>query len=302
MSHSTTPRIGGVIPAMTTPFTRNGETVDTGAAVALAQALVDRGVDGLFPCGTTGEGLLLSLDERRDLLEAVCRAVGERVSVIAHTGCLDTRGAILLTRHARDIGAAAAAVIAPPCYRYDDDALFAHFRAVADAVPGFPVLLYNLPEFAGNPLSADFVLRLARELENIVGIKDSGGSLARVARLAAEAPRGFIVINGVDDHTCAARMAGAHGSVASMANLVPEWFRAIYDGLAQHDHERALAAQRRLSQITAVIPDSAFIGGLKAALRMRGLEAGCVRPPQREATDQERRDIEQGLRSLGLIE
>jgi len=152
---------GGVIPALLTPFTKGGKSVDFEKAAGLAGFLADKGVNGLFVAGTTGEGMLMTLDERKRLLETVIKAVGTRVDVIAHTGCMDTASTIELTCHAAQAGAKAAGVVAPWFFGYDNLALEMHYRAVAGAVKGFPIMFYNLPACARNALSAAFMVDLA---------------------------------------------------------------------------------------------------------------------------------------------
>ena len=127
---------GGVIPALLTPFTKSGKQVDHEKAAGLARFLADKGVHGLFVAGTTGEGMLMTLEERKQLLETVIKAVGDRVDVIAHTGCLDTASTINLTCHAAQAGAKAAGVVAPGFYGYDNMSLALHYRAVAQAAKG----------------------------------------------------------------------------------------------------------------------------------------------------------------------
>ena len=213
---------GGVIPALLTPFTKGGKSVDFEKAAGLAGFLADKGVNGLFVAGTTGEGMLMTLDERKRLLETVIKAVGTRVDVIAHTGCMDTASTIELTCHAAQAGAKAAGVVAPWFFGYDNLALEMHYRAVAGAVKGFPIMFYNLPACARNALSAAFMVDLAGKVENIQGVKDSSGDFVHMGEILSHAPKGFVVINGVDNYSYQALVTGAHGCVASAANVVPE--------------------------------------------------------------------------------
>src|SRR5690606_17933416 len=131
-----------------------------------AERMSEMGASGLFPCGTTGEGLLCSADERKTILDETIQGAGKKVRVIAHTGAMDTATTIELTQHAQAIGAYGAAVIAPCFYGYDDAALEQYYGAVAKSVPGFPVLLYNLPSCAKIALSAELVHKLATTHEN----------------------------------------------------------------------------------------------------------------------------------------
>jgi len=294
-------KLGGIIPAMLTPFKRGGAVVDYDCAGALAIHLAKKGVDGLFVAGTTGEGLLMRLDERKKLLEVVVDAVGDKLDVVAQTGCLDTPGTIELTRHAAEAGAVAAGVVTPGFYGYDEAALYAHFKKVAGSVPGFPIMLYDIPGTAKNLVGPSLIVKLANGVKNIVGVKDSGGRMQKLNELLAQAPKGFIVINGVDEYTFQARLAGAHGSVASTANVVPELFKAVYKYTDAGQLDQAWNAQKKLGNACALFKYGAMVSIFKEALRLRGFDAGYVRAPQRELTKAERRELEKGMKEAGLI-
>ena len=166
----------GVICPTITPLKPNGD-INPAMIPPLVDYLIDRGIAGIYPLGSTGEGPLFNVAERQAIAEATVEAVAGRVPVIIHTGAASTRDTIALTKHARDIGADAASVITPWYYRHSEAALEAHYRAILEAVPGFPVYLYNLPNFANNTLSLALVTRLARAYDNCVGLKDSSGDL-----------------------------------------------------------------------------------------------------------------------------
>jgi dihydrodipicolinate synthase/N-acetylneuraminate lyase len=294
-------KIGGVLPAMLTPFKRGGLTVDYDRAGELALYLAKKGVHGLFVAGTTGEGLLLRMDERKKLLEAVVDAVGKKLDVVAQSGALDTPASIELTRHAADIGAKAAGIVSPGFYRYDEPSLENHYRNIARAVPGFPIMLYDIPGTSKNPLGPKLILKLANEVENIVGVKDSGGRMQKLNEILAGAPKGFIVINGVDEYTFQARIAGAHGSVASTANVVPELFLEINKHVDAGKFDSAWNSQKKLGRVCAMFRYGAMVAVYKEAMRLRGFDPGYVRGPQRELTKKEKRELAEGMKDAGLI-
>ena len=291
----------GVIPALLTPFTRNGKHVDYDKACALADRLAGQKAHGIFPCGTTGEGPLMTVEERKKLVEELVKAVAKQLKVIAHTGAFDTATTVELTRHARDVGACAAGVVAPGFYTHDDAALYAHYRAVAKAVPSFPILLYNIPGCVKNVLKSNLVLRLFEEFENIVGVKDSGGDITALNRILAGAPQHVSVINGVDEYTYQAYLAGAKGSVSSTANVAPELFLAIFDNVKKGDLKRAWLAQTRLSEVCGVMQYGRSAAYYKEALRLRGFDAGYVRPPLLELPAGQKKRLVIGMKSAGLI-
>jgi dihydrodipicolinate synthase/N-acetylneuraminate lyase len=293
-------RTKGVFPAMLTPFTKKGD-VDYDKAGELALYLAKKKVHGLFVAGTTGEGLLMTPEERKQLLEVVVAAVGKRVDVIAHTGCLDFATTVDLTRHAREAGAKAAGVVTPGFYGYDDASLYRYYKTVAAAVKGFPVLLYNLPSCAKNVLSANLIVRLATDIDNIAGLKDSSGDLSALSDVVNNAPKGFVVINGVDDHSYLSKMAGVDGFVASGLNVVPELFLSIYNNVNKGKLKAAQKAQAKLNKAAALLQYGRMVAFYKEGMRLRGFDPGYVRIPQRELTGAERKAFQKGMEDAELI-
>ncbi|MBL7645286.1 MAG: dihydrodipicolinate synthase family protein [Candidatus Hydrogenedentes bacterium] len=294
-------KVEGIISAMVTPFTTGGEFVDFDKVAPLAAHLEKKGAGGLFPCGTTGEGLLCSTEERKTILEEVVGAVTKKCRVIAHTGAFDTATTVELTRHAQKAGAAAAAVVAPGFYGYDARALQAFYETVADAVPGFPVLLYNIPSCAKNELSADLIKTLASSRENIVGIKDSSGSMTFLTRLFNECPKDFAIINGADEHGFQAILAGCKAVVSGSSNAYIDIYVDIYNQIKKGNLKKAWQSQLKLEKACRLFTYGGGLAGLKHIMKFRTLDAGFVRPPQRELDNAEKKRIETGLSEQGLI-
>lgn len=291
----------GVFPALLTPFTKGGVKVDYDKACAHAARLAKQGVHGVFVCGTTGEGPLMTNEERKKLLEEVVAAVGKRIKVIAHTGCLDTATTIELTRHAQKAGARAAGIVTPGFFTLDDASLAGHFKAVAASAKDFPIFLYNIPGCAKNALSPELVTRLANETDNIIGMKDSGGSMQILGRFVAETPSTFNIINGCDEFTFQAYMTGANGSVSSTANVTPELFLTILESVRAGKLEKARATQIKLSRACALFQYGRMVAYYKEGVRLRGGDAGYVRSPQRELTPEEKKAFAKALKADGLI-
>jgi 4-hydroxy-tetrahydrodipicolinate synthase len=169
----------GVFTAMVTPFTDDGAAVSEARLRAYCDFLIERGIRGLFVFGTTGEWTLLAEAERTDGARILAQQARKRVPVIVHAGAHATAQAVRLAMGAREAGADAVSLISPPFFPLDDDALFNHFTTVARAVTGFPVFLYNIPKFAGNDLSPALILRVAKQADNVIGLKYSGDNLNR---------------------------------------------------------------------------------------------------------------------------
>ena len=276
-------RFGAVLCAMATPFDATG-TLDVDGAVRLARWLADHGNDGLVVTGTTGESPVLSDDEKIVLWQAVREAV--TVPVIAGSGTYDTAHSVELTKQAAAAGVAGILAVTPYYSRPPQAGIEGHFRAVAAASP-LPVLIYDIPVRTGRKVEHDTLIRLARDVPNITGVKDAAGNPAASAKLLADAPAGFDLYSGDDGLTLPLLAVGAGGviSVAShwAGDLIREMVLAHVKG--DVDHARALNAR--------LFPSWEFQCGeltpnpmpTKAVLRTLGLPAGQCRLPLGPAPD-----------------
>jgi len=270
-------RFGAVITAMVTPFDEGGG-LDVDGAVTLARWLSDHGSDGLVVAGTTGEGPVLSHAELGELWRAVSEAV--TVPVIAGTGSNDTRHTIECTKLAEAVGVDGALVVTPYYSRPSQAGLSAHFRAVA-AATALPVLLYDVPVRAGRKIAHDTMVQLARDVPNIVGVKDAAGSVQGAARLVAEAPEGFELYSGDDALTLPLLSVGAVGAVSVATNWAGEETADIIAAWFKGDADGARVANARLLESYDFESSEAFPNPLpaKAACRVLGLPAGQCRLP-----------------------
>lgn len=271
-------RIRGVIVPLLTPFDRHG-AIDHAAIGRLVEFLIERGVHGLFPGGTTGEGPLLSPEERRALAETVVRAADGRIPVIIHTGAITTREAVELTRHAQSCGASAAALITPYYFHFPDEALFRHFAQVCEAVPDFPIYLYNNPGVTGNTIDAGLVVRLAETYPHVTGMKDSSGHLENLLRCMTLHDGAFNTASGNDGDILAALALGIDACVSGNANYAPELITALYHAAVSGDLVRARTLQRQVNALREILEDGRDLSLFKAMLDVRGLPVGTVRAP-----------------------
>lgn len=287
----------GIIVAMLTPYGEGGD-VNLAALREYVDFLIERGVNGLFPSGTNGEGPALTLAERKQVIEAVVDRAAGRVPVIAHTGAITTAESIELTRHAQACGADAAAVVSPFYFPHDEAALEAHFTAVAEAVPDFPIYLYNIPGNAKNDLKPGFVARLRKRCGNIAGIKDSSKDLTRLEDYIATLGAGFTTIVGTDTLILPALVMGSAGVVSAVANVFPEPCVALYQAWQEGDLARARELQYQINRIRSVLKAGPYITPYRAALTLRGLPFGKVRHPFRELNAGEEAALKEGLLNL----
>ena len=274
-----------LIVAAVTPMTDDGGALDEGAIAPYAAYLETSGADGVFACGTTGEGILLSLDERHAVAEAF-RAVLHG-TLIVHAGAQTTADTCSLAAHAADIGADAVAVIAPPYFALDDDALTAHFVAAARACAPLPFYCYAFAARSGYPLPVEVIRRIGASVDNLAGIKVSEAPFERVEPYL---DLGLPVLIGSEPLIPAGLARGAVGAVSGMAAAFPDIVRAALD---DPDGEAAghLTAVR-----SAMEASDQFIASAKEILRLRGVPVGRdVRAPLRRLTTAESDRLETAL-------
>lgn len=207
----------GIHTALITPF-RAGQ-VDEEALRAHVERQIEAGVDGVVPCGSTGESATLSHLEHRRVVEIVVEAVRGRVAVIAGTGSNSTREAIELTRHAKDAGADGALLLSPYYNKPTQEGIYAHYAAIAEATR-FPLVIYNVPGRTASNIAPEIIGRLAR-LEHVVGIKEASGSLDQMAHVVAKCPADFAVLSGDDSLTLPLLAIGGKGVISTTSNVAP---------------------------------------------------------------------------------
>jgi dihydrodipicolinate synthase/N-acetylneuraminate lyase len=274
-----------LIPAAVTPLSPDGASVDHDAIGPYASFLEGHGADGAFVCGTTGEGVLLTLDERRAVAAAFREAL--RGALIVHAGAQTTADTVALARHAVEIGADAVAVIAPPYFPLDDDALTAHFVAAARAAAPLPFFCYAFTARSGYPLPAEVIRRIGASVDNLAGLKVSESPFDRVAPYLE---LGLPVLIGNEPLIPAGVAGGAIGTVSGMASAFPEVVRSALDAADE-------AAGERLGQLRAAMEASGqFIAAAKHVLGSRAVPVTAgMRAPLRPLTHDERRALEDAV-------
>jgi 4-hydroxy-tetrahydrodipicolinate synthase len=306
MSPASRPMLRGAFTALVTPFLADGR-VDEAAFRRLVLWQVLAGIDGLVPCGTTGEAPTLTPAEREGLIATTVEIVAERPSgarirVVAGTGTNDTAATIAATRRAADLGADAALVVAPYYNRPDGRMLEAHFRAVADE-GDLPIVVYNVPSRTGTNVDAATFLRLA-EHPRIIGVKEASGQLEQIARICRERPRDVAVLAGDDAWTLPMLALGADGVVSVASNEIPGELVALCAAARAGDWDAARRTHERwLPLFLANFRGAPNPVPAKAALALMGLlEDDAVRGPLLRLDDETRSALAVTLRGLGLVE
>ncbi len=300
------PTLRGAFTALVTPFTSDG-AIDEAAFRRLVSWQVLAGIDGLVPCGTTGESPTLRPAEREWLIATTVGVVVEspsrdRVRVIAGTGTNDTAATIAATRRAAELGADAALVVAPYYNRPDARMLETHFRAVADE-GDLPIVVYNVPSRTGTNLDAATFLRLA-EHPRVIGIKEASGNLEQIARICRERPGDVAVLAGDDAWTLPILALGGDGVISVASNEIPGELVSLCTAAHAGDWDAARRTHERWLPL--------FLGNfagapnpvpVKAVMTMMGLLDGdAVRAPLLSLDPDARAALAVTLRSLGLVE
>ncbi len=287
---------GTVGVAMVTPFSAEGK-LDVDAGVALANRLVERGVDLLAISGTTGESPTTTESEKADLLRAVVDAVGDRATVIAGAGTYDTMHSIELARNAQRAGAHGLLVVTPYYSRPTQEGLIAHFTAVADATD-LPVTLYDIPPRSVVPIAPETIRRLA-EHPRIVAVKDAKGDLGSGAALIAGT--GLTFYSGDDVLNLPWLSVGAAGFISVIGHLVPERLREMLDAYSAGEVVRAQEINVRLLPLYRAMARLGGVAMTKASLHLLGVEVGEPRLPQLMPSLEQLDELSADLRMAGVL-
>jgi dihydrodipicolinate synthase/N-acetylneuraminate lyase len=280
-----------LVVAVVTPLSADGSALDLAAIGPYADFLASNGADGTFACGTTGEGVLLTLGERRAVAEAFRDAVAGML--VIHAGAQTTADTVALAAHAADIGADAVAVIPPPYFALDDEALTAHFVAAAQACAPLPFYCYAFAARSGYPLPVEVIQRIGASVDNLAGLKVSESPFERVAPYLE---LGLPVLIGNEPLIAEGITAGALGTVSGMAAAFPDIVRAALDAA----DEPAMARLRALRG--AMEASGQFIAAAKHVLGLRGLPVGRgMRAPLRALHEGERTALERVIDELGRL-
>jgi 4-hydroxy-tetrahydrodipicolinate synthase len=290
----------GCHTALVTPFTQSG-AVDEPRLRELVEAQIRNGIDGLVPCGTTGESPTLSHEEHNHVIDLVVQFVAGRCKVIAGTGSNSTDEAIFMTRHAKQVGADATLQVAPYYNKPTQAGLYAHFRAIAEQ-GGLPVVIYNIPGRTGVDVSNETLTKLRRDLpDKIVGLKEATGQVDRVSQLRQLLDREFCILSGDDSLTLPMMSVGAVGVISVAANVMPREITDMVHAALKGDYERAGRIHAKLFPIFKDLFVETNPIPVKAALAMMGQIEEAYRLPLTPMSDTNRTQLRKTLVSLKLV-
>jgi len=287
----------GVLTALVTPFRDGG--VDERALQELVELQIAAGVDGLVPCGSTGEAATLSHAEHRRVVEVVVAAARGRVPVLAGAGSNSTSEAIELTRYAKEAGADGALLISPYYNKPTQEGIVAHYAEVARQT-AFPLFVYNIPGRTMSNILPATIGRLA-EIDQIVGVKESCGNLDQMAHVIAAVPESFSVLSGDDSLTLPLLALGGKGVISTTSNLAPAEMVELVRAFRAGDVERARAIHYRLLPLFDALFCETNPIPMKAALALRGLILEEIRLPLTRLSSPNRERLQVAMKELGLL-
>ncbi len=290
-------RFYGTWPALLTPSTPDGG-VDVPMLRTLTANLMEKGIDGLYLCGSTGEGVFLSVAERRQVVEAVIAEVAGRLPVIVHVGAVATRHAVELAVHAREVGADGVASILPP-FGSGVAETVTHYEAIASAVPDLPFYPYL---FGGEIDALSLMTQLLPRIPNIGGAKYTGPDMFELQAIVDLQDAGWTIFSGMDQQCLFAAMSGAPAAIGSTLNLMPGAYREIRAAWHAGDATAALDLQMRANRVTRVLLDFGIFGALFEALRVLGLNCGDPRRPRAALPSDRRAAFHAALEHVGFGE
>jgi 4-hydroxy-tetrahydrodipicolinate synthase len=291
----------GCATAIVTPFKADG-AIDEERMRALVDRQIKGGVLLLVPCGTTGESATMTEDEDARVIALTIDVARGRARVIAGAGSNSTTSAIEYSRRARDAGADAVLQVAPWYNKPTQEGLYAHFRAIAEAVPDVPVMLYNVPGRTSSNIAAQTTLRLARACENIVAVKEASGNLTQIMEILRERPANFSVLSGDDAVTLPLIALGAEGIVSVASNEIPDLMSQMTNFALDGKWSEARELHYRLLPLMEINFIESSPGPVKAAMAMMGLLEENFRLPLVPITEKSRARIREVLTELAVLE
>lgn len=286
----------GILPAVLTPFDADGRFAPA-PFERLLERLFAAGVDGLYVCGTTGEGMLQAAAQRKAVLEAAVRCTPAGRQVVVHVGAASTAEAIDLARHAARAGAHAVSSVPPLGGTFSFPEVRDYYRALA-AASELPLVVYYFPELCPALQRTEDLQELCA-LPNVAGVKFTDFDLFKMASVCRP---GQSVFNGRDEVLAAGLLMGADGGIGSFYNLVPERFVELFRLAQAGRWEEARAVQRQINRLIAVVLRFPLFPALKQILAWSGIDCGACLSPRRPLSEEERRALERGLAEAGFGE
>ena len=285
--------IKGVIPALITPFDEK-EEFDEKRMRDLVSFLIDRGIDGLYLTGSTGEGFLMAPEERKKVVEVVLDEVNGRIPVIVHVGAISTKISIDLAKHAYNMGADAISSVPPFYWKFKEENIFKFYEEVSMSTP-LPMIVYNVP-LAGL-FGFDFICKLAT-IPNVKGVKYTAYTHQDIYKCKDKISKDFMVYSGADEMAVSGIINEADGIIGSFYSMMPDIFKDIYNKVKKGDIEGAQFKQRIAVDIIEASLKYDYYAVIKESLKWMGLDAGYVRAPFMNLTTEQIEEVKETFRKI----
>jgi len=266
----------GVFAALLTPFDEKGK-VSRNMLKRHVKFLISKGIDGLYICGGTGEGLLMSVEERKFVAELVKETAGDKVKIISHIGCLNTKDAIELAKHAEKIKLDGLSSIPPIYFKYSFEEIYNYYKNIAEAT-SLPFLIYYIPSTTGVILSNDKIAELSK-IKNIIGLKYTDTNFFILQELLLKVEGKWIAFSGSDEMFLPGLTMGTVGCIGSTQNVLPEIFVDVYRNFKEGNIKKAMELQKRITVAVSLLKRYGGLYAWKTALKFRGINAGFCREP-----------------------
>lgn len=288
----------GAMTAMVTPFDKEGKVDEEGLRENV-RFQIKRGIHGLVPVGTTGECATLSYEEHNRVVDVVVDAAKGKVSVLAGTGSNSTWEAIMLTKHAKEVGADGALLVVPYYNKPTQAGLYQHYKRIAEEVD-LPQVIYNIPSRTSLNMLPETMAKLAKD-KNIVGVKEASGDLKQITRIIELAGKEFSVISGDDSLTLEIMKLGGVGIISVTSNLVPDKVAKIVDSFRSGDVETAERINDELAPLIKALFIETNPGPVKMAMNWMGMAAGGLRLPLVELEPENQEKLRKVLVDMRLV-
>lgn len=285
--------------AIVTPFHEDG-SVNYEKFADLIEFQIAGGTDAIIVCGTTGEASTLSHEEHLDVIKYCVEVVAGRIPVVAGTGSNSTETAIYLSTEAEKYGVDGLLLVSPYYNKATQNGLYAHFKAVADSVK-VPVILYNVPSRTGCNILPETVVRLCRDVENIVGVKEASGNISQIAHLAAIANGCVDIYSGNDDQIVPIMSLGSIGVISVLSNVAPKQTHEICQKYLDGDVKGSCRMQLEALELCDALFCEVNPIPVKKALNLMGMEAGPLRMPLTEMEDANAQKLEKAMKAYGIL-
>lgn len=278
-----------IFSALIVPM-KEDQSVDHQALEELIRQQIAEGVEGFYVCGSSGEGLLLTLEERKKILETTVQTVKDQVPVVAHVGTIRTADAIELAQHAQKAGACAVSMIPPYYYHFSMDEILTYYEDILAAVPGLPGIIYNIPQFTGVEFNKENAGRLL-ENPNIIGVKHTSQNLYALERMKDSYPE-KVLFNGFDEQFIGALQLGATATIGTTVNLFAPLFLQARELFLQGKNAEAVQVQKQINKRVETMCSVGIFNAVKYGWTLRGIPCGDCRKPFKPLNEAQKKVIE----------